>query len=180
MQFNRRVLKTVAATTLLLTTLNAADVEGIIELKYGIADGKATSYTDSASDTTQAISVSFGAKQNNYNTRTLLNYKPIRWKDAEADLMSASIDYIYALSPKTELFAGVGLGVMKYKAQDMQANKTVYTLQAGAQYRLTEHFYTMLNINYIDTNNLKIQKNQYIYSELENMLSAEIGVGYSF
>lgn len=177
MQYNKKTLTTLLAATLLSTTLSASDVEGILELKYGIADGKATSYVNTASDTTSAMHLSFGAEQKNYNTRVLLNFKPLRWEDADADLMSLGVDYIQSLSDTTQLFAGVGLGTMRYEAQDMRATETVYTAQAGASYALSQNFYATANINYIYTNDIRIQKSQYIYSELEDLLGVEIGIG---
>lgn len=168
---------TLLCTLLLCSTLSAADVEGVVELKYGIANGKATSYVDTASDTTQAPSFSFGAKQKNYNTRTLINYKPIRWRDADANLLSLSFDYIYELESSVELFGGVGIGTLEYKAKDMSAQELVYTAQIGANYTLVENFYLTANLNYLYTNGIRIEKNQYIYSELENMLGVEVGVG---
>ena len=177
MQLSKKRVTTLLATTLLSTTLSASDVEGVLELKYGIADGKATSYVDTASDTTQALHISFGAEQKNYNTRTLINFKPLRWEDADADLISLGVDYIQSLSKETQLFAGIGLGTMSYEAQDMKARETVYTAQAGLNYTLTNNFYATANINYIYTNDIRIQKSQYIYSELEDLLGVEVGIG---
>ena len=152
----------------------------IAELKYSIADAKATSYANTASDTTVAPHLSMGAHLQEYNTRVMLNYKPIRWSDAKADLLSVSLDYIYKASKSIDLYAGAGVGSMNYKAQGLKDTKTVYTLQTGINYKITDNLYGIVGINYLNTNKLGIEKNQYIYSELENMLSAEIGVGYSF
>lgn len=180
MHLNKKILSTLLASTLLGTTLSALDVEGVAELKYGIADGKATSYVDTASDTTSAMHLSFGAEQKNYNTRILLNFKPLRWEDADADLMSLSVDYIQGLSDNTQLFVGVGLGTMRYEAQDMRSTETIYTAQTGINYDLENSFYLTANMNYIYTNNIRIQKSQYIYSELDNLLGVEVGVGFRF
>jgi len=177
MQLSKTRTLTLLFASLLSTTLGATDVEGVLEFKYGIANGKATSYVDTASDTTQAPSFSFGAKQKNYNTRTLINYKPIRWKDADANLMSVSLDYIYELESSVELFGGVGIGTLEYKAKDMSAQELAYTAQIGANYRVVENFYLTANINYLYTNDIRIEQNQYIYSELENMFGVEVGVG---
>jgi opacity protein-like surface antigen len=177
MQFNKKRVTTLLAATLLSTTLSASDVAGVLELKYGIADGKATSYVNTASDTTSALHLSFGAEQKNYNTRTLINFKPLRWEDAEADLISLGVDYIQSFSDNTQFFGGIGLGTMRYEAQDMRATETVYTAQAGINYTLTNNFYATANINYIYTNDIRIQKSQYVYSELEDLLGVEVGIG---
>jgi len=178
MQLSKKGVTTLMAATLLSTTLSASDVTGVLELKYGIADGKATSYTDTASDTTSALHLSFGAEQEKYNTRTLINFKPIRWEDADADLFSLSVDYMHQLDPKTQLFGGLGLGTMTYEAKNMRNRETVYTAQAGANYTLSQNYYLTANMNYIYTNDIRIQKSQYLYSELENLLGVEVGIGF--
>ena len=180
MQLNKKILHTLFVSTLLGTPLSALDLQGVAELKYGVADGKATSYLDSASDTTHAPHLSVGALFNTYNTRILLNYKPIRWEDADADLMSVSIDYLFKASKNIDLYTGIGLGSMSFEAQGLKDTKTVYTLQAGANYSITDFLYVIAGINYLNTNDLGIQKSQYIYSHVENMLSAEIGIGFRF
>jgi len=177
MQLSKKRFTSLLAATLLSTTLSASDVAGVVELKYGIADGKATSYVDTASDTTSALHLSFGAEQTNYNTRVLLNFKPLRWKDAKADLLSLSVDYIQSMNDKTQLFVGLGVGTMTYKAQDMKTTEIVYTTQVGANYALAENFYVTANINYVYTNGIRIEQSKYIYSELENLLGVEVGIG---
>ena len=152
----------------------------IAELKYSIADAKATSYVNTASDTTHAPHLSMGAHLQEYNTRAMLNYKPIRWSDAKADLVSLSLEYLYKASKQIDIYAGAGLGSMSYKAQGLKDTKTVYTLQTGINYTITDSFYLVAGINYLNTNKLRIEKSEYIYSHVENMLSAEIGVGFRF
>ena len=177
MQLSKKTTLTLLSATLLSTTLCASDVKGVLELKYGVADGKTTSYVDTASDTTSALHLSFGAEQKNYNTRTLINFKPLRWEDADAELYSLTVDYMHSLDPKTQIFGGLGLGTMSFKAQDMRARETVYTAQAGVNYTLSNNFYATANMNYIYTNDIRIEKSQYIYSEIENLLGVEVGVG---
>lgn len=179
MHFNKKVLSALVATTL-TSSLLALDINAVAEAKYSVANAKATSYVNTASNTTYAPHFSVGALFGEYNTRVLINYKPIRWEDAEADLVSLSLDYIYKAGAKIDLYAGAGIGSMKYKAQNMEDTKTVYTLQAGANFMLTENFYAILGVNYLNTNDLGIRKNQYIYSDVEDMFSAEIGVGVKF
>ena len=177
MQLSKKTTLTLFCVSLLSSTLSATDVEGVVELKYGIANGKATSYVNSASNTTQAFNLSFGAKQKNYNTRTLINYKPIRWRDADANLLSLSLDYVHKLEGDVELFTGAGIGTLSYKAKDMSTQEIAYTAQIGANYTLVHNFYLTANLNYLYTNGIRIEQNQYIYSELENMLGVEVGVG---
>ena len=182
MHFNKKrvisIAVLVAATV--ANSLCANDVNAIAELKYSAANGKATSYLDSASNTTYAPHFSAGVLFGEYNTRALINYKPIRWRDADADLVSLSLDYIYKANKDLDLYAGAGIGSMSYKAQGMKDTKRVYTLQAGVNYSIHENIYAIAGINYLNTNDLGIQKNQYIYSDVENMLSAEIGLGFRF
>jgi opacity protein-like surface antigen len=180
MQLSKKIISSLLAISAFSTLVSAKDVKGVLELKYGVADGKATSYANTASDTTSALHLSFGAQQKNYNTRTLINFKPIRWEDADAELFSVSVDYMHKLDPKTQLFGGAGLGTMSYEAKDMRTRETVLTAQAGANYTLSKNFYATANINYIYTNDIRIQKSQYIYSELDNLLGVEVGVGLNF
>ena len=180
MQYNKKTLTTLLAATLLSTTLSALDLQGLAELKYGIADGKAKSYLNTASNTTHAAHLSMGAYLPEYNTRAMLNYKPIRWEDADADLISLSVDYLYRANQNLDLFAGAGIGSMSFEAQNMKDTKTVYTLQIGLNYTLSKQFYTTANINSIYTNDLGVYKNQYTYAELEDLLGLEVGIGYSF
>ena len=180
MLFNKKALHALFASTLLGTSLSAIDLQGIAEFKYAIADAKAQSYLNTASDTTHAPHLSVGALFNAYNTRILLNYKPIRWEDADADLVSLSLDYVFKASQNVDLYTGAGLGSMSFKAQGLKDRKTVYTLQAGLNYSITDSFYAIAGINYLHTNDLGIQKNQFIYSNVENMLSAEVGIGFRF
>jgi opacity protein-like surface antigen len=75
---------------------------------------------------------------------------------------------------------GAGIGSMSYEAKSMKDTKTVYTMQAGINYSFTKNIYAIAGINYLNTNGLGIKKNQYIYSNVESMLSGEIGVGLRF
>ena len=180
MHFNKqRAIVALLATTL-TSSLLALDINAVAEAKYSVANAKATSLQNSANDTTHAPHFSVGALLNEYNTRALINYKPIRWRDAEADLVSLSLEYIYKADERIDLYAGAGIGTMRYEAQNMKDTKTVYTLQAGANLTLIENFYAILGVNYLNTNDLGIRKNQYIYSDVEDMFSAEIGVGLRF
>lgn len=180
MQLNKPILYTLLATTLFGTTLSAIDIQGVSELKYSAADAKATSYFDTANDITYAPNLSIGAYLPEYNARAMLNYKPIRWKDAKADLVSLSLEYVFQASKKIDIYAGAGLGSMSYEVVGLKDTKTVYTLQTGLNYNVTESFYAVAGINYLNTNNLGVEKNKYIYSDVQNMLSAEIGIGFRF
>jgi hypothetical protein len=180
MQLNKKIFHTLLTSTLLATTLSALDIQAIGELKYSIADGKAKSYSDTANNTTHAPLLGVGVQLQEYNTRILLNYKPIRWKDADADLISLNLDYIFKASQNIDLFVGGGMGTMSLEAQNIKETKTVYTMHGGLNYAITESFYATAGINYLNTNNLGIEKSQFLYAHLENMLSVEMGIGFRF
>lgn len=179
MHFNKKIITTLLATTL-TSQLYAFDINAVAEAKYSLANAKATSYLNTASDITHAPHLSVGALLAEYNTRALINYKPIRWRDAEANLMSLSLDYIYTANKDIELYVGAGIGSMSYEAKSMKDTKTVYTLQAGLNYTITENLYAIAGINYLNTNGLGVYKDQYIYSDVESMFSGEIGVGVRY
>ena len=180
MQFDKKIVHALLATALFGATLSAIDIQGVSELKYSAADAKATSYFDTANDITYAPHLSIGAYLPEYNARAMLNYKPIRWKDAKADLVSLSLEYVFQASKKIDIYAGAGLGSMSYEMVGLKDTKRVYTLQTGVNYSVTESFYAVAGINYLNTNNLGVEKNKYIYSDVQNMLSAEIGIGFRF
>ena len=179
MRFNKIAVTALLATTL-TNALYAKDVAAVAEAKYSLANAKATSYTNTASDITHAQHLSVGLHLNAYDTRVMLNYKPIRWKDAKADLVSVGFDYIHKIDTEIELYMGAGFGTMSYEAKEIRDKKTVYTLQAGINYTITESLYAIAGINYLNTNGLGIHQSRFIYSNVESMFSGEIGVGVRF
>ena len=61
MHFNKKALSTLVVATALTSSLYAIDIDAVAELKYSLANAKATSYLNTASDITHAPHLSVGA-----------------------------------------------------------------------------------------------------------------------
>lgn len=180
MRFN--TLFTVSAlSTALCSSALAEDMSYFFEAKYSILDGQATSYVNTASLTTDFITLSAGIYID--DVRVYAGYDPMRWKDAQADTVSLNVDYIGRFNNKdTSWYAGGGIGTMKYESDlfSESIRKTMPTVRTGLLYQMNDFAYLTAGLRYIYTNNMKIQHSTYLYSELENMFGVDFGFGVRF
>ncbi len=180
MRFN--TLFTVSAlSTVLFSSALAEEISYFFEGKYSVLEGKATSYVNTASHTTEFITLSAGIHID--DVRVYAGYDPIRWKDAQADTVSLNADYIGTFNNKdTNWYAGGGIGTMKYESDlfSESIRKTVVTVRTGLLYQMNDFVYLTAGLRYIYTNKMKIQHSTYLYSTLENMFGADFGVGVRF
>ena len=180
MQFN--TLFTVSALSLALcSSALAKDTSYFFEGKYSLLDGKATSYVNTASQTTDFITLSAGMHIDDF--RVYAGYDPMRWNDAKADTFSLNADYIGIFNNSdTSWYAGGGIGTMKYESDlfSESSRKTVATVRTGLLYQINSLVYLTAGLRYIYTNNMKIQHSRYFYSKLENMFGADFGFGVRF
>lgn len=160
----------------------AADLNYFVEAKYALLNGKATSYTDTADDVTQFPSINGGVILNKYQLRLYAEYSPVRWEDAEAGAYFINVDYLGSIDEKLSWYAGAGGGLMKFKADQVENNETknVFKLQVGVNYQFEDGVYLTAGIRYQNNNSIRIQDNEYVYSELENLLGSELGFGLRF
>jgi len=179
MQFNKLVL----SLALCATALFAESMDTFAELKYDMLSGKAHSTADTANSITSFASASGGVVLNNYNTRVYLSYDPIRWEDAQADIVTLNADYMQPLFMKDlKAYMGAGIGTMKYKGDPIreEVTKTILNIRTGVNYDINSWFYATAGVRYIFTNDIKIQESDSLYSNIDNLVGGEIGIGVRF
>ena len=181
MRLNKFILSVAFCTTTLLA--DAGNMDIFAEVKYDMLSGKAHSTADTANSTTSLASVSGGVMLNNYNTRVYLSYDPIRWEDAQADVVTLNADYMQPLLMKDlKAYIGAGIGAMKYKGDPItdEATKEILNLRAGLNYDINSWSYVTAGVRYIFTNNIEIKENASMHSKIDNLVGGEIGLGVRF
>lgn len=181
MQFNKLILSFALCTTALFAETWSMDT--FAELKYDMLSGKAHSAADTANSTTSFASLSGGVVLNNYNTRVYLSYDPIRWEDAQADVVTLNADYMQPILMKDlKAYMGAGIGTMKYKGDPIsdEATQNILNIRAGVNYDINSWFYATAGVRYIFTNGIEIKESNTLYSKIDNLVGGEIGLGIRF
>lgn len=176
------ILKIGFVAFLLSTQLNAQSKPFFAEFKYNIMDGKANSYVDTASDSTKFIALKAGKYLDEYPVRLSLEYDPIRWKDAQVDIITLNAEYVNSINKDLQYFAGVGIGRLHFQGDPINYTGLTVTsrVQAGLIYDINKNIYLTSDVQYIYTNDAKIQDNAYSYSYLDNFFGMGFGVGVKF
>ncbi len=181
MQFNKFILSLALCTTVL--SADAWNMDTFAEIKYDMLNGKAHSVADTANSTTSFASLSGGVMLNNYNIRVYLSYDPIRWEDAQTEVVTINADYLQPiLTENLKAYMGAGIGTMKYKGDPItdEATKEILNIRAGVNYDINSWSYVTVGVRYIFTNSIEIKDNASMHSKIDNLVGGEVGLGIKF